>query len=454
MDFVNAPYEDITIMGRRTTDGSTAQVDDYKNKVDELFGKVDKLEQKVNEVEEFFLTAKLKEPSTSKSALIIKDKEKEKHIPSKKKLQQDASRREAASSKRMQELMRQFGSIFRQAGTFDIKSMAELVFYHQLEDVGMIILGHELMTQDKWAWPFMQPVDVERLKLHDYYEIIDRPMDFSTIKNQMEAKDGTGYKHIREICSDVRLVFKNAMQYNVENSDVHVMAKKLLEKFEERWQQFLPKVIEEEKIREEEEAEAQMNMQLAQEAAHAKLARDISNELYDIDLHIEELREMVVQKCRLPGALPALTLSESTYRFNFANGLRLCQSYLLYIYLIHLYLMRKKRQLGVALSKLCPEDLSKALEIVAQNNHNFQATAEEVDLDISAQSESTLWRLKFFIKDALKGQCKSSGKDDKNNVTSPDAANMHNNNIVSKRKREICDALAKTAKKRKKKPAS
>ncbi|KAK6144780.1 hypothetical protein DH2020_021600 [Rehmannia glutinosa] len=387
MDFVNAPYEDITTMGQRTTDGNTAQVDDYKNKVDELFGKVDKLEQRVNEVEEFFLNAKLKEPSTSTSALIIKDKEKEKHIPSKKKLQQDASRREAASSKRMQELMRQFGSIFRQ------------------------------MTQDKWAWPFMQPVDVKGLGLHDYYKIIDRPMDFSTIKNQMEAKDGTGYKHIRQICSDVRLVFKNAMQYNVENSDVHVMAKKLLEKFEERWKQFLPKVIEEEKIREEEEAEAQMNMQLTQEAAHSKMARDISNELYDIDLHIEELREMVVQKCR--------PISNE-----------------------------EKRQLGVALSKLCPEDLSKALEIVAQNNHNFQATAEEVDLDISAQSESTLWRLKFFIKDALKGQCKSSGKDDKNNVTSPDAANMHNNNIVSKRKREICDALAKTAKKRKKKPAS
>lgn len=70
-------------------------------------------------------------------------------------------------------------------------------------------------------------------------------MDFSTIKNQMEAKDGTGYKHVREICSDVRLVFKNAMKYNDEKSDVHRMAKTLLEKFEEKWLQFLPKVTEE-----------------------------------------------------------------------------------------------------------------------------------------------------------------------------------------------------------------
>ena len=47
------------------------------------------------------------------------------------------------------------------------------------------------------------------------------------------------------ICSDVRLVFQNAMKYNDENSDVHSMGKKLLDKFEEKWRQFLPRVTEE-----------------------------------------------------------------------------------------------------------------------------------------------------------------------------------------------------------------
>ncbi|KAH6801682.1 hypothetical protein C2S51_033128 [Perilla frutescens var. frutescens] len=388
MDLVNASNNDVTNMGEiMAMEGTPAESEYYKSKVDELFAKVDQLQQRVNEVEEFYLNTTTKKPNTSRNALIVKDKEKEKHIPSMKKLQQDASRREATAAKRMQDLMRQFGSVFRQ------------------------------ITQHKWAWPFMQPVDVEGLGLQDYYKIIDRPMDFSTIKNQMEAKDGAGYKHVREICSDVRLVFKNAMKYNDEKSDVHVMAKTLLEKFEEKWLQFLPKVTEEEEKREQEEAEAEISMQLAQEAAHAKLARDISIELYDIDTHIEELREMVVKKCR------------------------------------HISTM-EKRKLGVSLSKLSPEDLSKALEIVAQNNLDFQANAEEVELDIDAQSESTLWRLKFFVKDILKNRPKSSSKDGNNNVTSPDAADNHDNNIVYKRKREICDALAKTAKKRKKRPSS
>lgn len=45
----------------------------------------------------------------------------------------------------------------------------------------------------------------------------------------------------------------------------------------------------------------------------------------------------------------------------------------------------EKRKLGAALTQLSPEDLSKALEIVAENNPSFQATAQEVDLDIDAQ---------------------------------------------------------------------
>lgn len=45
----------------------------------------------------------------------------------------------------------------------------------------------------------------------------------------------------------------------------------------------------------------------------------------------------------------------------------------------------EKRKLGTALTHLSPEDISKALEIVAENNPSFQATAQEVDLDIDAQ---------------------------------------------------------------------
>ncbi|KAI5443811.1 transcription factor GTE6 isoform X2 [Lathyrus oleraceus] len=343
----------------------------FKNRVDELVSKVDQLEQKGQVIGSFFSSANKKQTDMLKGNSTTKDKDKDKHVPSIKKQLQDASRREAAAQKRMQDLIRQFGTILRQ------------------------------MTQHKWAWPFMQPVDVEGLGLNDYYEVIDKPMDFNTIKNQMELQDGIGYKHVREVCADVRLVFKNAMKYNDERSDVHVMAKTLLEKFEEKWLQFLPKVTEEETRREEEEAEAQLAMQIAQEAAHAKMARDLSNELDEIDVHLEELREMVVKRCRKMSS-------------------------------------EEKRNLGIDLSRLSAEDLSRALDIVAETNPSFQPNADEVELDINAQSESTLWRLNFFVRDALEVQSKNSG--------SMDVDENPNN----KRKRELCDAIAKVSRKKKK----
>ncbi|KAL6971263.1 hypothetical protein U1Q18_030943 [Sarracenia purpurea var. burkii] len=338
------------------------------------------LEQRLNEVEQFYLTTSKKQSNSSKVTSAVKDKDKEKHIANFKKRQQDASRREAAAAKRMQELMRQFGTILRQ------------------------------ITQHKWAGPFMQPVDVVGLGLHDYFQVIEKPMDFSTIKTKMEAKDGTGYKNVREICADVRLIFKNAMKYNDERDDVHVMAKTLLAKFEEKWLQLLPKVDEEEKGRKEEEVEAQLDMQLAQEAAHAKMARDLSNELDDVDMYLEDLREMVLQKCRRMSTV-------------------------------------EKRRLGTALTRLSPDDLNKALLIVAENNPSFQATAEEVDLDMDAQSESTLWRLKFFVKEALQVQCKNAASMGENHHHH----HHHHNDNNNKRKREICDALAKTSQKRSRK---
>ena len=59
-------------------------------------------------------------------------------------------------------------------------------------------------------------------------------MDLGTIKNQMEAIDGTGYKQAREIFADVRLVFKKLDYVNDDRSNVHVVAKTLMAKFE-KW---------------------------------------------------------------------------------------------------------------------------------------------------------------------------------------------------------------------------
>ncbi|KAG6497821.1 hypothetical protein ZIOFF_045727 [Zingiber officinale] len=134
-------------------------------------------------------------------------------------------------------------------------------------------------------------------------EFIMKPMVFGTIKNQMEAKDGNWYKNVREIYADVRLVFTNAMKYNDDQSDVHVMAKSLLENFEEKWLPLLAEVAEEEARQKNEEAQTLANMRNSRKAAYSKIARETYNELDELNSQLEELRAMVIKKCRCRQAL-------------------------------------------------------------------------------------------------------------------------------------------------------
>lgn len=83
-----------------------------------------------------------------------------------------------------------------------------------------------------YAWPFYKPVDADLLGLHDYHDIIKKPMDLGTVKRKM---DGREYKSAPEFASDVRLIFTNCYKYNPPDHDVVAMGRKLQDVFEMRY---------------------------------------------------------------------------------------------------------------------------------------------------------------------------------------------------------------------------
>ncbi|KAL0895860.1 hypothetical protein ABMA27_011883 [Loxostege sticticalis] len=83
-----------------------------------------------------------------------------------------------------------------------------------------------------YAWPFYKPVDAELLGLHDYFDIIKKPMDLGTVKQKM---DNRAYKTATEFAADVRLIFTNCYKYNPPDHDVVAMARKLQDVFEMRY---------------------------------------------------------------------------------------------------------------------------------------------------------------------------------------------------------------------------
>ncbi|KAJ6635487.1 Bromodomain-containing protein 4 [Pseudolycoriella hygida] len=83
-----------------------------------------------------------------------------------------------------------------------------------------------------YAWPFYKPVDADLLGLHDYHDIIKKPMDLGTVKRKM---DGREYKSAPEFAADVRLIFTNCYKYNPPDHDVVTMGRRLQDIFEMRY---------------------------------------------------------------------------------------------------------------------------------------------------------------------------------------------------------------------------
>ena len=88
----------------------------------------------------------------------------------------------------------------------------------------------KLYRQEPEAHPFRMPVDPHTLGIPDYFDIIKKPMDLSTIKKKLD----TGcYADPWEYVDDVWLMFDNAWTYNRKTSRVYRYCTKLAEVFED-----------------------------------------------------------------------------------------------------------------------------------------------------------------------------------------------------------------------------
>ena len=80
---------------------------------------------------------------------------------------------------------------------------------------------------------FAEPVDHVKLGIPDYPSIVKEPMDFGTISANLEKNY---YKSHEMFAEHMRLVFRNAIKYNVRRDNpVHIAARELSDMFEEKY---------------------------------------------------------------------------------------------------------------------------------------------------------------------------------------------------------------------------
>lgn len=67
------------------------------------------------------------------------------------------------------------------------------------------------------------------MEIPDYLTIITHPMDLQTVEEKLKKDD---YSNDKEFESDVALIWRNAMTYNMEGTQVNEMAKSMEVEFE------------------------------------------------------------------------------------------------------------------------------------------------------------------------------------------------------------------------------
>lgn len=90
-----------------------------------------------------------------------------------------------------------------------------------LEDLIRGMLSH------KDGWPFDRPIT--KADAPDYHKIIKNPIDLGTIRSRL---NGLEYKCNQEVLEDIRLMFRNCLQYNMEDAQEYQCALRLEKYFD------------------------------------------------------------------------------------------------------------------------------------------------------------------------------------------------------------------------------
>ncbi|XP_028079201.1 uncharacterized protein LOC114280979 [Camellia sinensis] len=104
--------------------------------------------------------------------------------------------------------------------------------YNEQELKAALAVIRKVMKMDS-ARPFNLPVDPVALGIHDYFDVIDTPMDFGTICKNLE--NGVRYKNSKDVFGDVQYIWENCSKYNGEGHHISELMKRVKKNFTKYW---------------------------------------------------------------------------------------------------------------------------------------------------------------------------------------------------------------------------
>ncbi|TIA78033.1 hypothetical protein E3P98_04008 [Wallemia ichthyophaga] len=107
----------------------------------------------------------------------------------------------------------------------------------QMRHCAFILKELHKKVHSSYAAPFYDPVDYLALGLPDYPQVIQQPMDLSTIGQKFNYGD---YEGPNDFFSDMKLMLGNCYKYNPPGTPVHEAGKQTEKVFDDKWTQLPP----------------------------------------------------------------------------------------------------------------------------------------------------------------------------------------------------------------------
>lgn len=205
------------------------------------------------------------------------------------------------------------------------------------------------LMRHTFGWIFNTPVDVVKLNIPDYFTVIKRPMDLGTVKSKITAGE---YTDPLDFAADVRLTFSNAMTYNPPGNDVHIMAQTLSKYFEVRWKPIEKK----------------------------------------LPVTTEEL-------CQVPSATIVHKEAETTLPVLPSKKTKIPTNYpdIQPNSVVNIMTDQEKHKLSMELESLLGELPESIIDFLKKHSSNSQAGEDEIEIDIDALSDDTLFALRKLL---------------------------------------------------------
>ncbi|KAH9616509.1 hypothetical protein KSS87_007551 [Heliosperma pusillum] len=209
------------------------------------------------------------------------------------------------------------------------------------------------MYNHKLGWVFKEPVDVVKLNIPDYFNVIKHPMDFSTIKAKLS---GSEYASPIGFAADVRLTFSNAMTYNPPKNDVHIMAQAMSKYFEQRWKAIEKKM-------------------------------EVNKGLPQLNPRVDVPMQNKVAIDHIPPAKKKKVAPPVSYVEKVAPVVRVMTK-------------EDKQKLSMELEALLADLPDRIIDFLKENSSG-QAGEDEIEIDIDALSDDVLFKLRKLLDDFL-----------------------------------------------------